>query len=142
MRNRSSRHEAGGAGWSGPDHANDRPRQDAHDGSFDTAGLDSVQVVRRHCTICDWEAQLVERGVGEDPLCPWCYGPTERTEIVGLVISEKAGDKNAMAATLGRRGGLKGGPARAHKLSAKRRREIASKAAKARWAKKKKKARI
>ena len=36
---------------------------------------------------------------------------------------------------LGRLGGLKGGPARAAKLSAKRRREIASKAARARWGK-------
>jgi hypothetical protein len=35
---------------------------------------------------------------------------------------------------LGRMGGLKGGKARAEKLSAKRRTEIAKKAAKARWA--------
>jgi len=39
------------------------------------------------------------------------------------------------AAALGRRGGLKGGKARAAKLSATRRREIAQKAAEARWAK-------
>jgi len=38
------------------------------------------------------------------------------------------------AAALGRRGGLKGGKARAKKLSAARRREIAKKAAEARWA--------
>ena len=38
------------------------------------------------------------------------------------------------AAALGRRGGLKGGKARAKKLSAARRREIARKAAQARWA--------
>ena len=58
--------------------------------------MDGVQVVNRHCTICDWEAQLVERGLGEDPLCPWCYGPTERTSIVGLVIPEsvRPGQKN------------------------------------------------
>lgn len=37
------------------------------------------------------------------------------------------------AATLGRRGGLKGGKARAKKLTAERRREIAQKAAEARW---------
>ena len=42
--------------------------------------------------------------------------------------------KNA-AAELGRLGGLKGGPARAKKLSPKKRREIAKKAAKARWRK-------
>jgi hypothetical protein len=37
---------------------------------------------------------------------------------------------------IGRRGGLKGGPARAKKLSAKKRKEIAKEAAKARWSKK------
>lgn len=36
---------------------------------------------------------------------------------------------------MGRVGGLKGGPARAKKLSARRRREISMKAANARWAK-------
>ena len=36
---------------------------------------------------------------------------------------------------IGRRGGLKGGPARAKKLSSKKRKEIAEKAAKARWSK-------
>jgi len=39
----------------------------------------------------------------------------------------------AAAAALGRLGGLKGGNARAKSLSAKRRSEIAKKAAKARW---------
>ena len=37
------------------------------------------------------------------------------------------------AAALGRKGGLVGGPARAKALTAKRRSEIAKKAAKARW---------
>jgi hypothetical protein len=37
---------------------------------------------------------------------------------------------------IGKRGGLKGGPARAKKLSAKKRKEIARKAANTRWAKK------
>jgi hypothetical protein len=40
-----------------------------------------------------------------------------------------------VAALLGRRGGIKGGKARAKALSAKRRKEIAKKAAQARWAK-------
>ncbi|PYR61466.1 MAG: histone H1 [Acidobacteria bacterium] len=79
---------------------------------------------------------MVEQG-HEDPLCPWCYGPTERRSVVGLVIPEhlRPGEKNPYAASLGRLGGLKGGPARAQKLSAKRRREIAAKAARARWGK-------
>lgn len=41
--------------------------------------------------------------------------------------------KNPAAVALGRLGGLKGGKARAAKLSAKKRKEIAKKAAKARW---------
>lgn len=43
--------------------------------------------------------------------------------------------KLAAAVELGRLGGLKGGPARALKLSAKRRKQIARNAANARWAK-------
>jgi len=42
---------------------------------------------------------------------------------------------SAAAAALGRRGGLKGGPARAAKLSPKKRSDIARKAAAARWQK-------
>jgi len=45
-------------------------------------------------------------------------------------------EKNPAAVALGRLGGLKGGKARADKLSAKKRRQIAQNAAKARWAKK------
>lgn len=42
--------------------------------------------------------------------------------------------KDPAAVSLGRRGGLKGGRARAQKLSAKKRAEIAQRAARARWA--------
>ncbi len=45
--------------------------------------------------------------------------------------------KNAAAVALGRKGGLVGGNARAKVLSAKRRSEIAKKAAAARWGNKK-----
>jgi hypothetical protein len=41
--------------------------------------------------------------------------------------------KDPLAVELGRRGGLKGGKARAAKLSAKKKTEIARRAAKARW---------
>ncbi len=44
--------------------------------------------------------------------------------------------KNPAAVALGRLGGLKGGKARAANLSAKKRKEIAKKAAMSRWAKK------
>ena len=42
----------------------------------------------------------------------------------------------AAAVALGRRGGLKGGPARARALSPARRKALASEAARARWGKK------
>ncbi len=59
--------------------------------------------------------------------------------IVDLATGEatpdaKADDgKNPAAVALGRLGGLKGGKARAKKLSKKKRSQIATKAAKARW---------
>jgi hypothetical protein len=45
-------------------------------------------------------------------------------------------EKNPAAVALGRLGGLKGGKARANKLSPKRRKDIAKKAAITRWSKK------
>lgn len=47
--------------------------------------------------------------------------------------SSKPKEKNPAAVALGRLGGLKGGKARADKLSAKRRKEIAIHAAQTRW---------
>jgi hypothetical protein len=47
----------------------------------------------------------------------------------------EAEEARELARKLGRRGGLKGGKARAEKLCPERRREIAKKAAEARWAK-------
>jgi len=56
--------------------------------------------------------------------------------ISGELPEEKSDEgKNPAAVALGRLGGLKGGKARALKLSAKRRRVIAKEAAKARWSK-------
>lgn len=49
---------------------------------------------------------------------------------------EPVREKDPLAVELGRRGGLKGGKARAEKLSAKKRAEIAKNAALARWKKK------
>jgi hypothetical protein len=47
----------------------------------------------------------------------------------------KPKQKNEAAVALGKLGGLKGGKARAEKLTAEQRREIAQRAAKRRWAK-------
>lgn len=64
------------------------------------------------------------------------------THIVAQTIGKEADkpaearpEKNPAAVALGRLGGLKGGKARAESLSAKKRTEIAKKAAKERWSK-------
>jgi hypothetical protein len=62
---------------------------------------------------------IVQVAAGEKP----AEGPDDHPE------------KNPNAVALGHLGGLKGGAARAKKLSKKRRKEIAEKAAKARWRK-------
>jgi hypothetical protein len=54
-------------------------------------------------------------------------------ETAFRVTREATGEKNPAAVALGRLGGKKGGPARAAKLSAKKRQQIARKAANARW---------
>lgn len=51
----------------------------------------------------------------------------------GNAPAEPESNKNPAAVALGKLGGAKGGPARAKKLSAKRRKEIAKKAAAKRW---------
>jgi hypothetical protein len=53
--------------------------------------------------------------------------------VTGEPVKNPLPPKNPAAVALGRLGGLKGGKARAAKLSAKKRSEIAKKAAKARW---------
>jgi len=71
----------------------------------------------------------------------------DANEIAARIVAISAGNrpkeeppnkstKNPAAVALGRLGGLKGGKARAKTLSAKKRSEIAKKAAKARWSKK------
>jgi hypothetical protein len=65
---------------------------------------------------------------------------TPDVNVIAAAIREQATDesrivKNPAAVALGRLGGLKGGKARAHNLSPERRKEIAKKAALARWGK-------
>ncbi len=68
--------------------------------------------------------------------------PRDVNELAKQLIDEATGDappkpeappKDPAAVELGRKGGLKGGKARAKALSAKKRQEIARKAAIARW---------
>jgi hypothetical protein len=91
----------------------------------------SRKLVTRACEVCDWSGASVDSGDGpgaDD--CPICHAPTRtlREEVV-MDVDER----RAQAAALGRAGGLKGGRIRAQRLSAKRRVEIARKAAAARW---------
>jgi len=53
--------------------------------------------------------------------------------VVQQSTGQTAPTKNPAAVALGRLGGLKGGKARAAKLTAKQRQEIAKKAAQSRW---------
>jgi hypothetical protein len=69
--------------------------------------------------------------------------PRDVNQLAKQIVDEATGEatkatpiepkKNAAAVELGRLGGLKGGKARAEKLSAKKRSEIAKLAAKRRW---------
>ena len=59
--------------------------------------------------------------------------PAGTTSVKKDSPKKQPATKNPAAVALGRLGGIKGGKARMKKLSAKRRAEIASNAAKARW---------
>lgn len=68
--------------------------------------------------------------------------PIQLGKLIGDILTGQVEDRvedkrNPAAVELGRRGGLKGGKARAATLSERQLRQAARKAAKARWAKKK-----
>jgi len=60
---------------------------------------------------------------------------TDTNQLAKSIIDKATSEKNPAAVALGRRGGLVGGKARAKKLSAERRSEIAKAAAAKRWGK-------
>jgi hypothetical protein len=84
-------------------------------------------LVTRRCPVCDWQDIVIESDAALD--CPQCHAPT------AVVAPPSVHGKNPHAAALGRLGGARGGHARAEALSARRRREIARNAARARWRK-------
>ena len=66
--------------------------------------------------------------------------PIERAKLIGDIATGQVEDetddgKDDAAVEFARRGGKKGGKARAAKLTPERRREIAQRAARARWSK-------
>ena len=94
--------------------------------------------VQRRCLVCDFLEQVTEPEQTDliGPPCTRCHAPTERVTV--LTRRTVLHEPNPHAAALGRLGGLKGGPARAAALCARRRREIAKTAARARWNKEEK----
>jgi hypothetical protein len=96
-------------------------------------GRPDLQLIRRACEVCDWEAFIIE-AAGASHDCEMCHAPTRAVVIIPHVegLTADAG-KNPYAAALGRLGGLKGGLARAAALTSKQRRDIARKAANTRW---------
>lgn len=73
------------------------------------------------------------------PKKPTRKRPTDVNQLAASIVAtvteaaDAQPEKNPAAVALGRLGGKKGGPARANALSAKKRSEIAKKAAEARW---------
>ena len=68
--------------------------------------------------------------------------PTDLNQLAASIVgeatetpAEKPHEKNPAAVALGHLGGIKGGPARAASLSATKRKQIAKRAAEARWKK-------
>ena len=84
---------------------------------------------------------MLERSRYTDHMAKKHQGPEDFAQNAFRVFEEAIGEapksdpppKNEAAVALGRLGGLKGGKARAEKLSAERRSEIARNAVKARW---------
>jgi hypothetical protein len=96
-------------------------------------GIAYEYLARRTCLVCDFNDEVWEAAETDEigPLCARCHAPTERTAV--LERRRILTGANPHAAALGRLGGLKGGPARAAKLTPARRRAIARAAARARW---------
>jgi hypothetical protein len=86
---------------------------------YDGKLLNFVNVTKGKVHLCGIHASFLERH------------PDWRLRVV----EPKEDGKNPAAVALGRLGGLKGGTARAKALSPEQRREIAQKAARARWGK-------
>jgi len=77
-----------------------------------------------------------------DKRLPRPRDPVQLGKLIGDILTGQVEDrapedptKNQSAVSLGRKGGLKGGAARAASMTPEKRAEIARKAAKARWGK-------
>ncbi len=70
------------------------------------------------------------------PSAPILAAKSILNQVTGVVEKLEPPQKDPAAVTLGRRGGLKGGHARAKALTPEQRKESARKAAEARWGKK------
>jgi hypothetical protein len=90
---------------------------------------------------------IVDKATGETPANPATKSPRPKNKQDAADVDRAAGEgmaqpqgkrpkkKNPAAVALGRKGGLKGGKARAARMTKEERRESAKKAACARWSK-------
>jgi type IV secretory pathway VirB10-like protein len=92
----------------------------------DNRGMSTPKHPKRPADFNQRAYQVFQEAVGEAPPQPNPVQP-EPTE------KPPEREKDPAAVALGRKGGLKGGKARAEKLTAEERSEIGKKAAKARW---------
>ncbi len=86
----------------------------------------------------NWDFKCPNCGEEWEQTMPYEQEPDEidwACDCGALADCKVRDEKNPAAVALGRLGGKKGGPARAEKLTAARRQEIAKKAAQVRWEK-------
>src|SRR5689334_21437233 len=96
-----------------------------------SCAMTARRCVTRACAVCEWRDDAIETTDQQAVDCPLCYAPTR--VVAEVWVDPPVALKNPSAVALGRLGGVKGGLARAARLSARRRSEIARKAAEARW---------
>jgi hypothetical protein len=118
-----------------PDHSRKRPR-DLNSLAASIVGDATDETPDRYTYRVEWSPEDNE-WVGlcpELPALSW-LDPDKAKALAGItrLVRDVTAGKNPAAITLGRKGGLKGGRARAEKLTAAQRSAIAKKAAQGRW---------
>jgi hypothetical protein len=118
-----------------PDRSRKRPR-DLNSLAASIVGDATDETPDRYTYRVEWSAEDNE-WVGlcpELPALSW-LDPDKSKALAGItrLVQDFTTGKNPAAVALGRKGGLKGGKARAAKLTPQQRSEIAKKAAESRW---------
>ncbi|SPM38656.1 Predicted nuclease of the RNAse H fold, HicB family [Mycobacterium numidiamassiliense] len=118
-----------------PDRSRKRPR-DLNSLAASIVNDATEQTPDRYTYRVEWSAEDNE-WVGlcaELPSLSW-LDPDKTKALAGIarLVQDVTAEKDPAAVALGRKGGLKGGRARAKKLTAEQRSEIARRAARSRW---------